>query len=187
MALLLSYHTPERDIPPPGYAVIFSVTALLSVVNSGVRKVSWENWGPLGTRILPYHGIVPAPAGPFWVTSVSPLIARDYDPLRAVHARPAAENPSSPSELPALAPTKVVGKHWVSGQVETRLPYREFVSRDTHFLHSSEIVGEREWVIVISPTVRWFCTSILPAVCLEESNKAPLQAEGTSFAVYHVG
>jgi hypothetical protein len=75
----------------------------------------------------------------------------------------------------------------VSGQVETRLPYREFVSKDIHILHPSKIVGEREWIIVISATVRWFYTSILSTVFREESNQAPRQAERTSFTVYHVG
>jgi hypothetical protein len=158
MALLISYHiTRTSDIPPAGYAMLFSVTALLSVVRSGVRKMSWKNWGPLRTRILPSNyprSIMPTPAGPFWITSVSPLIVCDYDPLRAVYAQSAAEDPSSPSGLPVFAPTKVVGEHWVLGQVETCLPYREFVSRDIHILHPSEILGEREWIIVISATVR---------------------------------
>jgi len=130
VALLLSYHIPARNIPPAGYAMLFSVTALLSVFHSGARKLSWKSWGPLRTRILP--GILPAPAGPFWVTSVSPLIVCDYDPLRAVHVQCAAEDPSSPFGLPVFAPTKALGEHWVSGQVETRLPYREFVSRYAH-------------------------------------------------------
>jgi len=163
VALLLGYHIPARGNPPSGYAMLFSVTALLSVVHSGARKMSWKNWGPLRTRIFPYpRGVMPTPAGPFWITSISPLIVCDYDPLRAAHVQSAAEDPSSPSGV--FAPTKVVGKHWVMGQVETRLPYREFASRDMHILHPAEIVGDREWMIVISGT-----------------------AEGTSFTVYHVG
>ncbi|KAH8979047.1 hypothetical protein EDB86DRAFT_2988868 [Lactarius hatsudake] len=163
VTLRLSYRTPESGIRPPGYAFIFSVTALLSVAHSGVRKVSWEKWGPLGTRILPCTDIVPAPAGPFWVICVSPLIVHDYDPLRAVHIPSIAENPSPQSGLPIFASTKVVGKHWKSREVETRLPYREFASKDT-FLDPSGIVGEREWIVVISP-----------------------EDGGTHFAVYHVG
>ena len=165
MALLLSYHMPDLDIPPSGYAILFSVSALLSVVRSGARKMSWENWGPLRTRIFPYlRGTMPAPAGPFWVTCVSPLVVRDYDPLRAVHVQSASDDPSSPSGLPKILPTKVVGKHWVSGQVDTRLPYREFVSRDINILQPAEIVGEREWIVAISATVRGFHTSTLPSV-----------------------
>ncbi|KAH9070666.1 hypothetical protein EDB83DRAFT_2517813 [Lactarius deliciosus] len=109
MTLRLSYRTPESGIRPPGYAFIFSVTALLSVA----------------------------------------------------HFRP--ENPSPQSGLPIFASTKVVGEHWKSREVETRLPYREFASKDT-FLDPSGIVGEREWVVVISP-----------------------EDGGTHFAVYHVG
>lgn len=155
MALLLSYYNPGMDIHPSEYAILFSVTALLSVVHSGVRKVSWGRWGSVGTRIFPYlRGIMPAPAGPFWITSISPLIVCDYDPLRAVHVRPAADGSSSPSGLPVFAPTKVDSKYWVSGQVETRLPYREFVSKDIQIPSSAEIVGEREWIVVISAAVR---------------------------------
>jgi hypothetical protein len=157
MALLLSYYNPESDMQPSEYAVLFSVTALLSVVHSGVRKVSWEKWGPLSTRVFPYpRAIKPTPAGPFWITSFSPLIVRDYDPLRAMHVRSVEDDPSLPSGLPVFALTKVVSEYWVSGQVETRLPYREFASKDIDILNAAEIVGDREWVVVISATVRWF-------------------------------
>jgi hypothetical protein len=47
MALLLSYHIiTNKDIPPAEYAVLFSVTALLSVVRSGVRKCVLGKMGP---------------------------------------------------------------------------------------------------------------------------------------------
>jgi hypothetical protein len=165
MALLLSYYNPESDIHPSEYAVLFSVTALLSLVHSGVRKVPWGKWGPLRTRIFPYlRAVKPTPAGPFWITSFQPLIVRDYDPLRVVHVRSAEDDPSLPSRLPVFAPAKVVSENWVSGQVETRLPYREFVSKDIVILNPAEIVGDREWVVVISATL-----------------------EGTSYTVYHVG
>jgi hypothetical protein len=155
MALLLTYYDPRRDIRPSEYAVHLSVTALLSAVHSGVRSVSWEKWGPRSTRIIPYpHGITPAPAGPFWITSVSPLIVRDYDPLRAVHVPSAADNSSPLSGRPVFAPIKVISQYWASGQVETRLPYREFVSRDIHIHPSTKIIGEREWVVLISASVR---------------------------------
>lgn len=167
IALRLSYRIPARDTTSSECAMLFNTTALLSVVHSGVRKVSWKNWGPIGTRVLRHRGIMPVPAGPFWITSVSPLTVCDYDHLRAAHVQSTGENPSSsPSRLPVFTPTKVVGKHWASGQVETRMPYREFVSRDINILHPVQIVGEREWIVVISATAT---------------------AEGTSFTVYHVG
>ena len=162
MALLLSYDYPESDAQLSKFAVIFSVTALLSVVHSGVRKVSWEKWGSLGTRTFSYpRAVKPTPAGPFWITSLSPLIVRDYDTLRALHVRSAEDDPSLPSGRPIFAPTKVVNEYWVSGQIETRLPYREFVSRDIDILNPLEIVGDREWVVVISSMVRSFCAPIL--------------------------
>ena len=162
MALLLGYCTLGESYLSH-YAVLFSITALLTVVQSGVREVSWEKWGPLRTRIFPYpRAVKPAPAGPFWITSISPLILRDYDPLRAVQVRSVKDDPSSlPSGLPVFAPTKVVSEYWVSGQVETRLPYREFVSKHIRISHPLEVVGDREWVVVISDTVCWSCTPIL--------------------------
>ena len=154
MALLLTYYGQKRDIRPSQYAVHFSVTALLSAVHSGARSVPWEKWGPRSTRIFPYpHGVMPAPAGPFWITSISPLIVRDYDPLRAVHAPSVTDNLSPSSGLPVFAPLRVISKCWASGQVETRLPYREFVKRDIH-IHPTKIIGEREWVVFISASVR---------------------------------
>ncbi|KAF8268716.1 hypothetical protein EI94DRAFT_1800131 [Lactarius quietus] len=164
IALLLNYFNPGRDIHPSGYAVFLGITSLLPVVHSGDRKVPWEKWGPLNTRILPYpRDGMPVPAGPFWITSISPLVIRDYDPLRAVHVRATADN-SSPPSRPVFTPLKVVNKYWAAGQVETRLPYREFVSKNIHILNPAEVVGEREWIVVISAAL-----------------------EGTSFTVYHVG
>ena len=179
MALLLSYFNPESAVHPSGYAVIFSVTALLSVVHSGVRKVPWDKWGSLRTRIFPYpRAVKPTPVGPFWITSFSPLIIRDYDPLRAVHVRSAEDNAS----LPVFSPTKVVSEYWESGEVETPLPYREFVSRDIDTLNSAAIVGDREWIVVISVTVRG-----LFVVFRKEFNQERRQSGGTTYTVYHVG
>ena len=162
MGLLLGYYNAQGHGDISYYAVLFSITALLTVVQSGVHNVPWEKWGTLNTRIFSYRAVKPTPVGPFWITSFSPLILRDYDPLRAVHVRSAKDDPSSlPCGLPVFAPTKVVSEYWVSGQVETRLPYREFVSRDIDFLNPLEVVGDREWVVVVSATVRWFCTPLL--------------------------
>ncbi len=158
LALRLCYHMPARVISDAtfGCAMLFSVRTLISVVHSGVRKVSWENWGPRATRILPNRfGATPAPVGPFWITRFLPLTVCDYDPLRATHVQPAA----SQSGLPVFISTKAVSRHWVSGEVETSLPYREFVSTEMAIPHYAEIVGEREWIIVITETVCRFCTS----------------------------
>ena len=182
MALFLSYFNPESAVHPSEYAMLFSVTALLSVVHSGVRTVSWEKWGSLRTRIFPYpRAVQPTPVGPFCITSFSPLIIRDYDPLRAVHVRPAEDDPSPP-RLPVFAPTKVVSEYWEPGQVETRLPYREFVSRDIDTSNTAAIVGDREWIVVISVMVRGFSV-----VFRKEFNQERRQSEGTTYTVYHVG
>ena len=140
MALLLTCYDPKRDTRPSEYAVHFSVNALLSAVHSGVRSMKW---GPRSTRIFPYpHGVMPAPADPFWITSISPLIVRDCDPLRAPHLPSVTDNSSPSFGLPAFAPLKAVSKCWVSGEVETRLPYRESLKRDIH-THPTKIISER--------------------------------------------
>jgi len=143
------------------YAMYVSVGALLSVAHSGVSHVPWADWGPAGTRILPLgNGIPPTPAGPFWITSYAPFVVRDYDTLRARYIKKKKKSMSSvPS--PSLGPpsTKLFGEHWVEGQVKTQLPFRKFVAGGLFFKRVLQVVADREWVVVISRTVR--CSMLL--------------------------
>ncbi|KAI9453030.1 hypothetical protein BJY52DRAFT_870083 [Lactarius psammicola] len=159
IVLTLNYSTQNKGICQ--YAMFVSVGALLSVAHShsrsGVRHVPWDDWGPAGTRILPLgDGILPRPAGPFWITSYAPLVVRDYDSLRARYIKEKKKSASSIPSIPSLGPpsTKLFGGHWVEGKVETHLPFREFVAGNLPVKHGTQVVADREWVVVVSPTVR---------------------------------
>ncbi|KAH8997760.1 hypothetical protein EDB86DRAFT_2828627 [Lactarius hatsudake] len=140
----------------------------VSVAHSGVRHVPWADWGPAGTRILPLgNGILPRPAGPFWITNYAPLVVRDYDTLRTQYIKKKKVSIPTTGE-PSLGPpsTKLFGEHWKDGEVKTHLPYRKFVAGGPSFKRVVQVVADREWVVVISRT---------------RSRKR------TSIAVYHVG
>jgi len=138
--------------------MIISVAALLSAVDSNVRNVAvtvpWTDWGPSGTRIFEFTLL--KPAGPFWISDLSPLVVRDYDLLRTRYAQSMAEDTSSLHSLsPVLSSTEVFGDHWVEGKVETRLPYRDVVANDLDFRQFSWIMGDREWIVGIMALVRF--------------------------------
>ncbi|KAH8997766.1 hypothetical protein EDB86DRAFT_2912977 [Lactarius hatsudake] len=170
IGLTLSYRTGDG---PRQYSMFVSIGALLSAAHSGVRHVPWADWGPAGTRILPLgNGILPRPAGPFWITNYAPLVVRDYDSLRARYIKrkkkktsePSISDPSMPS--PGPPSTRLLGEHWIEGEVKTHLPFRKFVAGDLALKRVVQVVADREWVVVISRT---------------KSGK------GTSITVYHVG
>jgi hypothetical protein len=89
----------RKDKGVQKYAMFVSIEALLSVVNSGASRMSWVDWGPAGTRILPLgKGILPRTAGPFLITSYAPLVFRDYSSLRARYIKKQKKTiPSIPS------------------------------------------------------------------------------------------
>jgi hypothetical protein len=162
--------------------------------NTAVRTLYWPDWGPTATRVLvsSHGGRQPKPAGPFWITSFSPLVVRDYDVLRMRSTRAATaaaaeeEEDDKTSSLfgpPVFKSTEVLGEHWVEGKLVTRLPYRDIVAKDLYYIG---VVADREWIIGISVKVRFFCAYIY----LREnvSDRAHGQgSEGLYYTVYHVG
>ncbi|KAH9019301.1 hypothetical protein EDB83DRAFT_162954 [Lactarius deliciosus] len=172
IGLTLNYRTGDG---PRQYFMFVSIGALLSAAHSGVRHVPWVDWGPAGTRILPLgNGILPRTAGPFWITNYMPLVVRDYDSLRARYIKRkkkktselSISDPSMPSLEPQPPSTRLLGEHWIDGEVKTHLPFRKFVAGDLPLKRVVQVVADREWVVVISRT---------------KSGK------GTSITVYHVG
>ncbi|KAH9161564.1 hypothetical protein EDB89DRAFT_715732 [Lactarius sanguifluus] len=160
IGLTLSYRTGDGARQ---YSMFVSIGALLSAAHSGVRHVPWADWGPAGTRILPLgNDILPRPAGPFWITNYAPLVVRDYDSLRAryVKKKKTSESSISGPSMPSLGPpsTRLLGEHWIDGEVETHLPFRKFVAGDLPLKRVVQVVADREWVVVISRTV---CCSML--------------------------
>ena len=140
-----------------GYGMIVSVAALLSAARSSSDNVSaipWARWGPPATHIFPLREngrpgySLARPAGPFWIMEDMPLVIRDYNLMRKWRSQSTTENASSLSR-PTVAPTKVIGQHWVDGEVETHLPYRNVVATgDRHrLMHCSNAVVDREWLV----------------------------------------
>ena len=150
-----------------GYGMIVSVAALLSAARSShgdVSTIPWTRWGPPATHIFPLREnghpgySLARPAGPFWIMENMPLVIRDYNLLRKWRIQSTTENASSPSRL-TVAPTKVIGQHWVDGEVETHLPYHDVVAiGDRHRLMScSNAVVDREWLVGVWRLVSmWF-------------------------------
>jgi hypothetical protein len=161
----LTFGFRTRDKGVTQYSMFISVEALLSAAHSGVRHVPWDDWGPAGTRILALgNSRPPTSAGPFWITNYAPLVVRDYSSLRAWYVkRKHKSNPSIPS-YPSLGPpsTKLLGEHWEGGEIKTHLPFRKFVAGEISFKRVVQVVADREWVVVISRTVR---CSTLPYTC----------------------
>ena len=150
-----------------GYGMIVSVAALLSAARSGCDDISaipWTRWGPPATHIFPLREngrpgySLARPAGPFWIMENMPLVIRDYNLLRKWRTQSTAGDASSLSR-PTVAPTKVIGQHWVDGEVETHLPYRNVVAiGDRHrLMHCSNAVVDREWLVGVWILVSmWF-------------------------------
>ena len=142
--------------------------------STAVRTLFWPDWGPAATRVLfsTQGGRLPKPAGPFWITSFSPLIIRDYDVLRMRSTRAATvaeekENDKTSSHFgpPVVRSTEVPGEHWVEGKLVTRLPYRDIVAKDLYYIG---VIADREWIIGISVKVRLFFLVSGPLVPLTE-------------------
>ncbi|KAI9453022.1 hypothetical protein BJY52DRAFT_1189871 [Lactarius psammicola] len=144
----LDYHIlSESTYSDYPYTMVVSVTELLSNIRTDRRSVPWTDWGPALTRIspMPREMFPPRPAGPFWINQYSPLMKRDYEFLRA-RCSPSVATKTSP----VFSPSKVEGKQWVGGAVETCLPYRDFIIQNLHFDSSQQVLADREWLVDIS-------------------------------------
>jgi len=150
-----------------GYGMIVSVANLLSAARSSCGDAStipWTRWGPPATHIFPLREnghpgySLARPAGPFWIMENLPLVIRDYNLLRKWQTQSTTENASSLSR-PTVAPTKVIGQHWVDGEVETHLPYHDVVAiGDRHrLMYCSDAIVDREWLVGVWLLVSsWF-------------------------------
>jgi hypothetical protein len=148
------------------YWMTICVASLLSTITpdtNDVRAIPWADWGPAATRIFKYPhrwgNILPKPAGPFWIIAFSPLVVRDYDPLRTRRAKSTREvttsHSPSLSRPPVFSPTKELGHYWVAGEVETRLPFRDVVEKNLRPEHYVGIIADREWIVEIFARVRF--------------------------------
>jgi hypothetical protein len=137
-----------------------SVEALLSAVHSGVSHVPWADWGPAGTRVFPFYAGIVRSAGPFWITSYAPLVVCDYNYLRARYMKKTKESMPQVSPNPGLSlgplSTKLFGEEWEGGEINTHLPFREFVAAGLSLGRVVQVVADREWFVVLSNEVRSF-------------------------------
>ncbi len=143
-------------------AMFVSVGALIAHAHadSGVTNVPWVDWGPAATRVVPLgKGSLPTPAGPFWITNYAHLVVRDYDLFRAGYMEKKKTSTTSIRSGPSPGPrsTKLFGRHWAEGKIETRLPFRKFVAKGLSFKRVVQVVADREWVVVVSRTVSGSC------------------------------
>ena len=142
------------------YSMIVNVDALLSVLHSGARHVSWDDWGPASTRILPLRrGILRTPAGPFWISSYSPLVVHDYNFHRARYIKMKTDRLLTSLTIfkPSFLPT-LIDLFGQRVKIETHLPYRKFTADGLLSRQVVRVVADREWVVTISRPVRFSCS-----------------------------
>jgi hypothetical protein len=192
VALFLDYRLTKNRRRVHRYALIIDVEALLYTIRTGARNVPWVDWGPSTTHL--FKTILLHPAGPSWMTSLSPLVLRQYYPRRTRYTQSmlADESSSSRAGPQVFSSTEVSDKLWDECSIETKLSYRDVVVDDLNFGqmgHLQRILADREWVIrVAMSSVRGFCAYILKRFCLEADYTCQ-QVEGSSvcFTVYRLG
>jgi hypothetical protein len=192
VALFLDYRLPGQNCLVHRYALIIDVEALLYTIRTGARNVPWVDWGPSTTHL--FKTTLLCPAGPSWMTSLSPPVLRQYYPRRTRYTQSMlADAPSSSrAGSQVFSSAEVSDKLWDECSIETKLPYRDVVVNDLTLLqmgHFLQILADREWVVGISMTsVRGLCAYILKRFRLEADYTCQ-QVEGSSvrFTVYHLG
>ena len=150
------------------YSMFVSVDALLFVLHSGARHVRWDDWGPDATHILSLgRGVLPTPAGPFWITGYAPLIFHDYNSHRTRYTKMKTDRQSTSSttsrhpRLPSR-PSRLRPSIDLFGErVKINLPYRTFTAGGLLSRRVEQVVADREWVVAMSRPVR--CSTLLHA------------------------
>jgi hypothetical protein len=161
LGLRLSYSNQERDIPPYTCSMIINLADLLSAIPTDLCNVPWTDWGPSNTHI--FEGWL-QPAGPFWITDISPLVVRRYD-LPSTWPTPytqsmAMDTSSLQPEPPVRSSTEVSCSFWKAGKVKTNLPYHDVVVHSIQVdNHIGFMVADREWLVwgIWGTRVRRFC------------------------------
>jgi len=136
------------------YAMIIDVAKLLSAIPTDVRRVPWADWGPSSTHVFEiYSPTMPIPAGPFWITQLSPLVVRDYNILRIRYTQSTMEDTSSSySHQLVDTSSETYNEYLEAHKVETHLPYRDTVANQLEFGRFESILADREWIVGITNT-----------------------------------
>ena len=161
--LLEYYYLSDRPwANRPKYAMIINVAKLLSAIPTDVRSVPWEDWGPSSAHIFETYRTttMPMPAGPFWITHLSPLVVRDYGLLRIQYTPSTAEDTPSPNSHQLVdTSSETYIKDLKASKVETHLRYRDIVANQLDFGRFKSVLADREWIVGITNTVSRFCVN----------------------------
>jgi hypothetical protein len=168
IALFLDYRLLGKECRVHSYTLIIDVEALLYAIRTGARNVRWADWGPSNTHLS--KPIRLHPAGPSWITSLSPPVLRQYYPRRTRYIQSMLDVSSSSRAGPQVfSSTEVSDELWDECSIETKLPYRDVVVNDLNLGpkgHFQQIFADREWVIRIAMTsVRGLRAYILKRFC----------------------
>jgi hypothetical protein len=185
IALRLDYRTQWEKVFIPNPRTMFvSVEGLLSAIRTGVHNVPWVDWGPSSTHIC--QDTPPRPAGPFWITDISPLVVRQFGLPHMRVAQSIAEDTSQTGPEVYCSMATLSEEFW-DDSIQTNLPYRDIMANDLNFSHFQLVVANREWVVGITWTqVRGFYVYVLEPL-IRESDCTLRQENGISITVYHVG
>jgi hypothetical protein len=126
--------------------MIVNIAALISAIPTDVRIVPWVDWGPSCTHVGEASQLVPA--GPFWITDISPLVVREFDVLNMWCTQSTTADESSHTGLPVFSSTEVSCGFWKAGKVRTNLPYRDVsIASPKDFLgyHGRKMMVDREY------------------------------------------
>ena len=160
LGLLLDYFTNSVGYQPPQKCtMVIDIAALISAIPTEERTVPWLDWGPSCAHIGEASWRMPA--GPFWITDISPLVVRQFDVPRTWYAQSTTVDASTSSQTgpPVFSSTEVSGSFWKAGKVKTNLPYRDVsMASPKDFLDYYGLTTvDREWSVWVLPTVCWFC------------------------------
>jgi hypothetical protein len=174
IALLLDYRKKwerERFHDPTRSTVVVSVEGLLSAIRTGAHIVPWVDWGPSSTYI--YQQRTPLrPAGPFWITNLSPLVVRQFGLPRMRAAQSITEYTLQTEWQLYCAMASF--SDFRDGSFQTNLPYRDIMANDLNFSRFRHIVANREWVVgTAQTTVREFYVCVLEPLIRESDRTLP--------------
>ena len=161
IGLHLVYY-PVSGMKSSNYAMTINVAKLLSAIPTDERSVPWEDWGPSSTHLFEISRTTPIPAGPFWITHLSPLTVRDYDLQHIRYTQSIAEGtPPSYSHQFVDTSTETHNEYLEASKVESHLRYRDVMANHLDFGRFKSVLADREWIVGVTNTVSRFCINPL--------------------------
>ena len=184
IALHFRYHTPAQF--PTSYALIISVEALVSAIQTDLRNVPWEDWGPPSTHFFKMAATELIPLGPFWIIDGRPPVARQYDLLRTRHTQlMAGDKPSFQSRPPISDLTNIF-----QYDIKTHLSYRDVMIENKDFYKNSDyiVLADREWVVGLTwkPLVRATLVQMVGGFQCESNHPHSHRQDSYDVTVYHI-